>query len=253
MRNNPGPVVSDLPVGSTVDSSPALVPPRRNERRVPLRTLCLGIVAMLLLHASVLGALAWADLQVRRWVEVTAEQQVAHHLPQAEHVDVTLDGFPFTLDLLLDQRVEGVHVTVDLVEQHGIAATDLRLDVEELVLDGDALIDDRRLELASVKWARIEGYLPAEEIAEIVGHPIEIEDHALWATVGTERVRLEPRIHGPWLELHVDGSEVGPMLFPLPTRGDPPCRPIVAPLGDRLRLSCTVDHLPETIRLALAG
>lgn len=230
-------------------------PPGRAERRrsVSRATVALAIVAMLLLHACVLGGLAWADRRARCWVEQTAAEQVAHHLPQAERVTVTLDGFPFTLDLLLSQRIEGVHVRIDAVEQHGIAATDLRLDVEGLRLDRDALLNEGRIELASLSWARVEGFLPMEELSEIVGHPIVIEDHELWATVGSQRVRLRPRVRAPWLELHVEGSDAGPMLFPLPVHDPLPCTPIVAPLGDRLRLSCAMDHLPAPIRQALAA
>lgn len=213
--------------------------------------MALAIVATLLLHASVIAALAWADRMARDWVESIAEQQIARRVPQADHVEVEVDGFPFTVDLLLDGRIEGVHVHIDRVEQHGIEANDLRLDVEGIVLDGDALLDEGRLELASVEFARIEGFLPAGEISEIVGHPVEIEDRDLWATVGTERVQLRPRVRGPWLELHVVDVDSEPMLFPLPTGGAPPCTPIVAPLGERLRLSCAVDHLPEPVRRAL--
>lgn len=230
-------------------------PPGRAERRrsVSRATVALAVVATLLLHACAIAGLAWADRRARRWVEQTAAEQVARHLPQAEQVTVTLDGFPFTLDLLLSQRIEGVHVHVAAVEQHGIAATDLRLDVEGLRLDRDTLLDEGRIELASLSWARVEGFLPMEELGEIVGHPIAIEDHELWATVGSQRVRLRPRVRAPWLELHVDGSDAGPMLFPLPVRGPLPCTPIVAPLGDRLRLSCAVDHLPPALRQALTA
>ncbi|MCA9652597.1 MAG: LmeA family phospholipid-binding protein [Myxococcales bacterium] len=230
------------------------MPEGRARRRGPVsrRTIALGIVAFLLIHLSVVAAFAWVDLRVRGWAESVAEQEIARRVPQAERVEVTLDGFPFTLGLLLDHRVEGLHVHVDHVEQHGIRAADLHLDVEGIVLDGAALLDDGRLVVSSVEWARVEGFLPTSEIAEIVGHPVEIEDRELWATVGPRRVHLVPRVNGRWLELYVDGTESAPMMFPLPTRGTPPCKPIVAPLGDRLRLSCAVDHLPEPLRQVLA-
>lgn len=218
---------------------------------VSRRAVVLAIVAIVLVQLGVVVGLAWADVQLRRWAEATAEQEIMLRLPHAEHVEVRIDGFPVTLGLLTRQRIDGVHVHIDAIEHGGIRATALRLDIEGIRLDRRALLGDRRIAVQSIAWAHVEGALSPDELSAIIGHPVEIDGHALYASVDARRVRLRPRARGRWLELHVEGTDSEPLLYPLPA-GATTCKLVATVTAGRLRLSCAVDHLPEPIRRLLA-
>ena len=107
-----------------------------------MKKLVIVLLVLFLLLAALLGGLAYGDLRLRGLAEAQAEQKLAEALPQASGIEVTLDGFPFTLGVLLDGKVKALHVKLAEVKEAGLAAQDLSLDVEEISLDKDALIDE---------------------------------------------------------------------------------------------------------------
>ncbi|MEX1363719.1 MAG: LmeA family phospholipid-binding protein [Nannocystaceae bacterium] len=218
---------------------------------VSRRAVVLAVVAIVLVQLGIVVGLANADVEHPRWAGTTAEHEINLRLPQAEHVEVQIDGFPVTLGLLTGPRIEGVHVHIDAVEHTGVRATALRLDIEGIQLDRRALLNDRRLAVQSIEWAHVEGALSPDELSAIIGHPVEIHGHALFASVDARRVRLRPQARGRWLELHVEGTDSEPLLYPLPA-GATTCKVVAMVTAGRLRLSCAVDHLPEPVRRMLA-
>lgn len=220
----------------------------------PRWVVVLCIVSTLLCMLGAVGGLAYADTRLRQWAEDTAEQQVARRMPLAQRVEVTLDGFPFAVDVLLGHEVEGVHVRIDRLHGHGgISASDLRLDVEGIELDGAALLREQRLVVTGIDVAQVEGFVDAHALEEIVGSPIEIDDGSIHALYDGRRIPLYPRVRGAWLELHVEHPYTEhPMVFPLPPRAVLPCEPKVEVGRRRLKLSCRVSQLPDELRPALA-
>jgi len=195
--------------------------------------------------------LAWADMKVRTWAETTAEHLILRRLPQADHVDVTLDGFPFTTGVLLNHEVAGLHVHVDAVHHRGWELSELSLDVRGIELDRRALLDEGRLVVTAIDIARIEGSIAADELSTIVGQPIEIDHHSIWTTRGLARIELTPVLQGPWIILHEQGSAANPMYYPLPVDEVIPCAPKVETAPDKLTLSCSVQGLSDELSHAL--
>lgn len=227
-----------------VMSDPMARPDRAPPARGPSRRSVLACILVAL--GLVLGASWGIDRLARHLVEAQIEQQVSARVPGAQGVEVTLDGFPFTVDALARGRVDGVHVRIDAVRGAGMQAADLRLDARGLEFDVGALLDGG-LVIHRVDTARVEGFIAAEQVAEVVGRRIQIEDGRVFESGPEGPVELEVGMQGSWIELYDPNADALPMVFPLPSMDAVPCQPQVRPAEGRLQVSCSVQ-MPQGIR-----
>ncbi len=203
------------------------------------------VVCIFVAIALIAGALSIADIAVRRWVESEAERQISAQVPIAHGVDVEIDGFPFTVDLLARGRVDGIHMRVDSVDSGGFEATDLRFDVEGLRLDMGALVGGAPT-VEGIDGASMEALVSIEQVIEVTGAELEIEDGRLWRRMGSGRVELRPRVVGTWLHLE-EGRDPRPLLFPLPSSAVKACTPRAMPVSGGIKLRCAVNMLHEPL------
>lgn len=203
------------------------------------------VVCIFVAVALIAGVLSAADIAVRRWVESEAERQVSAQVPFARGVDVEIDGFPFTVELLARGRVEGIHVRVDSVNGAGFEASDLRFDVEGVRLDMGALVRGAPT-VEGIDGASMEALVSLEQIIEVTGARLEIEDGRLWRRMGSERIELRPRVVGTWLHLE-EGRDPRPLLFPLPSSCVKACTPRAMPVAGGIKLRCAVNMLHEPL------
>lgn len=211
------------------------------------------LVIVLVLLAALLGGLAYADLYLRRMVQAHAEAQITRTLPQVKGVHVTLDGFPFTPRVLLSGEVEALHVQVEEAEDRGLRATGLRLDVHDIVLDKDALLDERRLVVTDIGTARVEGFVDDDAVSKVAGHEVVFEPGKARVKYKGKTIEAKARVDGRLVMLASNLPGVPPMVFPLPPSELIPCSPELELLAGKLRLSCSVDELPAKLREAMAA
>ncbi len=210
------------------------------------------LLVLLVLLLGILIGLAYADLRVRGLAETHAEEQIARRLPMVEGVEVGLDGFPFTPGVLLRGEVEALHVKIARVEEQGLAADELSLDVETIRLDKDALIDEQRLVITSTGRVTVQGYVSDEAVAALVKREVEFTPGKVHATIQGRRFEAKIAVQGRLVQLSAPIPGVPPLVFPLPSDDVLPCEPQLELLQGRLRLSCTVDALPDELLEALA-
>lgn len=210
------------------------------------------LVIVLVILAAVVGGLAYADLRVRAMAEEHAEAKIAQVLPQAEGVHVSFDGFPFVLGVLVSGEVEALHVMVDAVQEAGLRATRLRLDVDDIVLDTDALLDEQRLVITDIGRARVEGFVSDDVVGAVAEYPVEFEPGRARVEYRGRQIEASVRVQGRLVALSSDLPEVPPMLVPLPSSALIPCSPEVELLAGQLRLSCSVDEIPPELEEAMA-
>lgn len=217
-----------------------------------MKKLVIVLLVLLLLLAALLGGLAYGDLRLRSLAEEQAEHKLTEALPQARGVEVTLDGFPFTLGVLLDGKVEALHVRLAEVEESGLTAQDLSLDVEEISLDKDALIDDQRLVVTDIGRAKAQGFVGDAAVSKVVGHAVKFSPGKAMATVRGRELEVEASVKGRFVQLASKIPGVPSVTFPLPPGDVLPCKPELELLAGKIRLSCEIDELPKTLRDAMA-
>lgn len=210
------------------------------------------VLLVLLLLGALLAGLAYGDLRLRSLVEEHAEQQLVAALPQAKGVEVELDGFPFTLGVLLHGEVEALHVRLESVREAGLEATDLSLDVETIALDEDALIDEQRLVVTDIGRATAQGFVSDEAVSALVGQTIRFSPGKAHGVLRGRELEVTAAVKGRLVQLSTAVEGVPPVVFPLPPSDVLPCRPELELLEGKLRLACSIDELPPTLKDAMA-
>jgi LmeA-like phospholipid-binding len=210
------------------------------------------VLVVLVVLAAIVGGLAYADLRIRGLAEEHAEQQLAQALPQVRGVEVVLDGFPFTLGVLVSGKVDGLHVRLVEVSEAGLTAQDLSLDVEEITLDKDALIDEQRLVVTDIGRATAQGFVGDGAVSKVVGQKITFTPGKAHATVQGRELEVKASVKGRVVQLSSSIPGVPPVVFPLPPGDVLPCSPELELLEGKIRLSCSIDELPAKLKEAMA-
>jgi hypothetical protein len=210
------------------------------------------VILLLVVLGAIVGGLAYADLRLRGLAEEHAELKLTEALPQARGVQVVLDGFPFTLGVLMNGQVDGLHVKLDEVKEAGLSAQDLSLDVETITLDKDALIDEQRLVVTDIGRATAQGFVSDDAVSKVVGQKVEFTPGKAHATVQGREIEVKARVKGRFVSLSSGIPGVPAVTFPLPPGDVLPCSPELELLAGKIRLSCSIDELPKTLKDAMA-
>ncbi|MCX4241383.1 LmeA family phospholipid-binding protein [Paraliomyxa miuraensis] len=216
------------------------------------------LVVVLLVLGAIVGGLAYADVHVRELAEEHAEQQLAKALPQAKGIDVEFDGFPFTLGVLLDGEVEALHVRIGAVEEAGLSATDVSLDVDTISLDKDALIDEQRLVVTDIGKATAQAFVTDDDVSRVIATQnvgvakIVFSPGKAKGVYKGQELEVKARVEGRLVQLAVPMAGVPPLVFPLPSMDVLPCSPQLELLEGKARLACSIDDLPPTLKAAMA-
>ncbi len=210
------------------------------------------LIVVLVILGAIVGGLAYADLHARTLAEEHAQANITRQLPQAQGVHVTLDGFPFTLGVLMNGEVEALHVDVDAVEEQGLRATELSLTVETISLDTDALLDEQRLVVTDIGRATAQGFVSDDAVTKVVGHEVQFSPGKARGEYQGQVIEATASIKGRLVLLSSNLEGVPPLIFPLPSSELLPCSPEVELLEGKLRLSCSVDEIPPKLKEAMA-
>lgn len=217
-----------------------------------MKKVVIVLLVLLVLFALLLGGLAYADLRLRGLAEEQAEKKLTEALPQATGVDVTLDGFPFTLGVLASGKVDGLHVKLAEVKEAGLSAQELSLDVFDISLDKDALIDEQRLVVTDIGKATAQGFVSDAAVSKVVGQTVKFSPGKAHATVQGQELEVEASVRGRFVHLASKIPGVPSVTFPLPPGDVLPCSPELELLQGKIRLSCSIDELPKTLKDAMA-
>lgn len=210
------------------------------------------LIVLLVLLALVVGGLLYADTRLSAMAEQHAEQEIAKALPQLSGVRVQLDGFPLTFDVLVRGKVKALHVTIDSISEAGLSAQDLSLDVQEISIDKDALVDEQRLVVTDIGTATAQGFVTDDEVSKAVKQTVVFSPGSVAAKFRGQDVDVKAAVVARTVVLSASLPGTPPLVFPLPSRDVLPCSPQLELLEGRLRLSCSIDELPEALARAMA-
>ncbi len=210
------------------------------------------LIIVLVILVAIVGGLAYADTRVRGLAESHAEAKITSTLPTAKGVHVTLDGFPFTLGVLISGEVDALHVKIDQLEERGLQAHDLTLDVEAITIDKDALIDEQRLVVTDIGTATAGGVFTDDEVSALVGKTVEFSPGAVHATYKGHRVKASASVQGREVQLSAGIPGIPPLVFPLPPADVLPCAPKLELLEGTVRIQCSIDEIPPRLKAAMA-
>jgi hypothetical protein len=202
------------------------------------------LLVILVVLASIIAGLAWADVRIRRYAEDEARSRLAEAIPQAERSEVALTGFPFVGRILVDGSVQRLSVTLHGLREGDLEVERLQLVADDIVLDRARLLEEHVLAVTDVGRVRVEARIAAAVIARAAGVPVELRDGTARVTVEGRRLEASISIAGPTVMLAVAGAP--PLVVPLP-EAYLPCHPELTIAEDHLIVACSTTELPDAI------
>jgi len=196
---------------------------------------------------AVVGVLVVADVAARGVAEDQLRQRVVARVHPDGPVSASISSFPFLGRLLLSGTISQVDVSVRDLTVRGVTFASVGVRLRAVRIDTDALVQDRRVALASIGRGTAVVEISGDEISRLLGVTVVLESGRARVRVGGTLVPVSARVEGSTLVVEAAGVS-------LPAVDIPPL-PLVACLrgteilAGRLRLTCEVDRVP----IELAG
>lgn len=208
----------------------------------------------LVVVAVVLAVLAVvADVAAKAYAEGKVEDGAERRGTVSTSAEADIRSFPFLPRLLTSGSAGGVNVRIT-----GFAAGRLRLalveiDVGELRLDKTKLLQGDGVEVTGISDARVAVEVTGPDLASATRLPVTIEEGEVRITVAARAVAATPSLSAEG-SLRLGAAGVSPAAIGLEGTGITACTSTrVEVRGDRLRIECRTEEVPELLLRAAAG
>jgi hypothetical protein len=209
-------------------------------------------VRKLVVLAVLAGLLVVADIAARAFAEGKIASRMESATRGEADADADIDSFPFLGRLLATGSAGDVHIRMTNVPAQRIAYSALEIDLSGVKVDRDLLLQ-REVEVTDIDEGTLAVELTAPALSRALGIPVEIRAGAVEVTVQGRKVPARASITGgDALQLTVD--PLPGQRIPIPRSPLVPCVSRAEVRGDRVRISCTFEEVPEPlVRAATPG
>jgi hypothetical protein len=157
-------------------------------------------------------------------------------------VSAKISSFPFVGRLLVAGEISQVDVAVRDLTVRGVTFASVGVRLRSVKIDRDALLEDRRVVLASIGRGTAVVEIAGDEISRLLGVTVVLEEGNARVSVGGALVPVSARVDGNTLVVTAAGITLPDIDIPqLPLVS---CLTGTEILAGRLRLTCDVDQVP---------
>jgi hypothetical protein len=157
-------------------------------------------------------------------------------------VSAKISSFPFVGRLLVSGEISQVDVAVRDLTVRGVTFASVGVRLRAVKIDRDALVQDRRVVLASIGRGTAVVEIGDDEISRLLGVTVVLEEGNARVRVGGALVPVSARVDGNTLVVSAAGITLPAIdIPPLPLVS---CLTGTEILAGRLRLTCDVDRVP---------
>ncbi len=200
---------------------------------------------LLVLAVVIAGLLVVADLAARSVVESQLAERVEVAAEPQGDTSARISSFPFLARLLASGEVSRVRVATAGVTVEGLTFARLAVDLEDVTLDRDRLLSERKLVLTDLQRGTASAEVTQDELSERLGIPVTLEAGRARVRVAGQTVTATASVTDNRLQLSVSGFSVPSLRIPrLPLV---PCVADAEIVPGRVRLSCRVDEVPAEL------
>jgi hypothetical protein len=200
---------------------------------------------LLFLAVVIAGLLVVADLGARAVVESQLTERVELAAEPSGETSADISSFPFLARLLASGEVSRVRVATGGVTVEGLTFARLAVDLEDVTLDRDRLLSERKLVLTDLERGTATAEVTQEQLSDRLGIPVTLEDGQARVRVAGRTVTATASVTDNRLQLSVSGFSVPSLRIPkLPLV---PCVADAVIVPGRVRLSCSVDQIPAEL------
>jgi hypothetical protein len=223
----------------------------------------LAIVLIILgVLLAILVVVGWyVDRTARQMAETEASKRILEVLPGTGKAVVKIDSFPFLLGVLWSGSVDRLEVELTDVKQAGLEVEKIDLVIDELRIDKDLLMDEKKLAVTGIDRAEVVGRISGEAVSQVIGEQVVFDGKTAKVAVHGMKVDATFVVKKRKVTVSLSAKDVppeiaakylsGPLVFELPGEQVLPCEPGLAVVDSRLELRCSVTELPPSVKQAL--
>lgn len=185
------------------------------------------------------------DVAAKAFAEAKIEKGAERRGGVSTSAEAAIRSFPFLPRVLTSGSAGGVNVRMT-----GFAAGRLRLalvevDVGELRLDKAKLLQGGGVEVTGISDASVAVEITGPDLASATRLPVTIEEGEVRISAGGRAVGVTPTLSDEG-SLRLGGAGVAPTTLGLERTGISACTSTsVAVQGDRLRIECRTEEVPQ--------
>ena len=162
-------------------------------------------------------------------------------------VSASISSFPFLGRLFVSGDISEVDVALQDLTVRGVTFASVGVELRTVRIDRDALMQDRRVSLASIGRGMAVVEILGDELSRLLGVPLVLQEGRAGVRVGGTLVTVAARVEGSSLIVEAAGISLPAIdIPPLPLVS---CLDGAEILSGRLRLTCVLDRVP----IELAG
>ena len=200
---------------------------------------------LLVLVVVIVGLLVVADIGARSVVEAQLRDRVKLAAAPEGDTSAHISSFPFLGRLLTSGDVSRIRVATGGVTVEGLTFARLAVDLDDVTLDRDRLVSERKLVLTNLRRGTAEAEVTQDELSQRLGVPVTLEAGRARVRVGGQMVTATASVKDNTLRLAVAGLSVPSLHIPkLPLV---PCVADARIEPGRVVLTCTVDQVPPEL------
>jgi hypothetical protein len=226
-----------------------------------MKKLAIVLIIVGVLLAILIVAGWYVDRTARQMAESEASKRILEVLPGTGKAEVTIESFPFLLGVLWSGSVDRLNVELTDVNQAGLEVEKITLVVDELRIDKDLLMDEKKLAVTGIARAEVVGRVTAEAVSKVVGEKVILDGNKAQVVARGMKVDAKFEVKKRRVTVSLSSKDVPaeiakqylgkPLVFALPGEEVLPCEPGLAVVDSRLELRCSVTELPASVKRAL--
>lgn len=199
----------------------------------------------LIVLAVLAGLLLVADIAARAFAEGKIASRMESAARGEADADADIDSFPFLGRLLAAGSAGDVRIRMTNVPAQRIAYSALEIDLSGVKVDRDLLFQ-RQVEVTDIDTGTVAVELTAPALSRALGVPVEVRAGTVEVTVRGQKVPARASVAGGDA-LQLTADPLPAQRIPIPRSPLVPCVRRAEVRGDRVRVSCTFEEVPEPL------
>lgn len=186
-----------------------------------------------------------ADVAVRSFAEQQLRDRVVAATQAAGPASARIESFPFLGRLLTSGDVSRITVSAVDVTVEGLTLARVSVDLNDVTFDRGRLLSDRKIVLQSLGHGTADAEVTQDQLSDRLGVPVTLVPGRVQVRIAGQLVTAKASVSDNTLHVTVAGLGLPGLKIPkLPLL---PCVADAVILAGRIRMTCSVDHIPPEL------
>lgn len=180
------------------------------------------------------------DIGARTAAEGQINARAKAELPSSVHAESHIHAFPFLIPLLTSGHVSEVDGHFENVTAGPLLLSAVDVVLHGVRVDRDKLLTERKVRIVGIRDGTVSAEVTADALTNVLHVPVVITTGQIKVTVGGVAVAANVRVQSNAIDFGIPGVP----RVPIPRTRLLPCASDITTLAGRVRVSCTIQHVP---------